>query len=212
MARTQRLAAGACAAAAVAALAAGARTQPEGPPPLPVPQTHAHGHGAHAHESQLRARGRVTGYAQATWIRPATVKQLRAMATTVVYAEATASKRGPDAGPSGPSGRERSIPTQRVQFRLVRGLAGSAPADDFTVTYYGGSGLVLENNPEYEIGKKYILFLADHPVEPDTYDRVAIDGRLEEAADGRFQAQFRDAAAGELHGRTRSEIERLAHQ
>lgn len=102
----------------------------------------AHGHGDHAHGTEASTAGakrgskqNVTGYAHATWIRPESVKVMRKMASTVVYGEAVSSRRGPDAGPARPAPTERSIPTQRVRFRLLRTLSGTSPEPEFTVTY-----------------------------------------------------------------------------
>jgi hypothetical protein len=149
----------------------------------------------------------VEAVGHSSWIRPSSVQEMARETDVIAYGRVTGVRPGPPIGAVPPRPDEGTLPTERVTFERLAVLRGSAP-EVYTVTHLGSPTYVDIDDPSYVPGERYILFLRKHPTEEDTFDRVAIDGRLREVANGRFHAVFNDHAGGELHGRTREEIER----
>jgi len=97
---------------------------------------------------------------------------------------------------------EYEIPTQRITFATISILDGASPDSEFVLFRTGSDELRLANDPPYEPGERYVLFIRPRAGESGTYLPVAPDGRL------RLDAG--DDAEAVIGGPVRHEVEGLS--
>lgn len=105
---------------------------------------------------------------------------------------------------SEPSGEIR-IPTLRNEFRNLETLAGSVEST-FTLFKTGSSSVSLEGDPPYDVGQRYVLFIAPRNEGDGTYLPVGPDGRLREGSDGRIHALIKGPVGNALDGKSTAEV------
>ncbi len=151
--------------------------------------------------------------ASPTWIRPATIKELVRDSTHVVEAEVVGIRRGDDLGRGRKySPQEPSLPTQRVTFRTLDVLRGDPALRTFDVFRVGSEQLLVEGDPNFRRGERYVLFIhprqpaPGEPREPDLFITTGPDGRLRANDRGRFEAVIDGGVADRLDNKDKKEI------
>jgi len=136
--------------------------------------------------------------------RPQSVDELADLSESVVEAEVISIADGPPLPAEDP---EHEIPTERVTFKTVSVLDGASPGPQFLLFRTGSQELRLANDPPYEIGERYVLFIRPREGEPGTYLPVAPDGRLRLDAGRDAEAMIGGPVGREVEGRSVPEIE-----
>ena len=136
--------------------------------------------------------------------RPGSVDELAGRAAAVVEAEVVSVVEGPPLPADDP---EHEIPTQRVTLATISVLDGASPGSEFVLFRTGSEELRLANDPPYELGERYVLFIRPRDGEPGTYLPVAPDGRLRIDAGGDAKAVIGGPVRREIEGRSVTEIE-----
>lgn len=77
---------------------------------------------------------------------------------------------------------ESRIPNQRIGFAVGKVLRGQME-DSFQLFHTGNADFVLDGDPPYEVGQRYVLFLTPRP-EGDAYLVVSPEGRYEVTTGG----------------------------
>jgi hypothetical protein len=132
---------------------------------------------------------------RATWnYHPQSVKDARNTAQSIVLAQVVSTRQGDDLvvpAAGEPSGVNR-VPTQRVTVKVLQSYKGTAQTNQqLTLFQTGGvvtnsrgeSGrLVLDGDPLYKAGERYLLMLSAGP--DGALRTIAPEGRYRYAADG----------------------------
>jgi len=145
--------------------------------------------------------------AHASWIRPQSLGELRRTAEYVAYAEVIDIEAGPALVSS--SGAEVA-PTQRIRFKRINTFRGNV-AETFKVFRTGGPNFAILDDPDYQVGERYLLFLRDYGLEAETLSPISPDGRLKEQQ-GRVRAAIRDGVAETLRDRVVEEAARVVER
>lgn len=88
-------------------------------------------------------------------------------------------------------------------MRTVEVLRGQVPST-FTVFRTGSPTFVVDGDPPYVVGGRYMLFLRSYDAE--TLIPVSPDGRLREEAGGRFDAVLEGGPGGLISDKTKSQL------
>jgi hypothetical protein len=103
-----------------------------------------------------------------------------------------------------------TVPTQRIDLTVDQQISGQAPSS-FSVFKLGGSGVQPSDDPAYEVGESYMLFVRPRlndqltaPAADGTYLAVAPEGRYT-VGSGQLDAVVSDPVADQLDGATVSE-------
>lgn len=140
--------------------------------------------------------------------RPASVDELTGDASAVVEATVVSVEGGPDlVDASAPADPETTIPTQRISFAVDQLLEGHSPGESFRLFKTGSEAVYLRNDPSYEVGESYVLFIRPREGEPGTFLPAAPDGRLRLGADDEADALIPGEVAEELEGLTPEQVE-----
>ncbi len=142
----------------------------------------------------------------AVWsFRPDGVEQITDKAQAIVEAKVVSVQSGPDIVSPEPNGNV-IIPTQRIKFGTLRKLSDSAPGE-FILFKTGSIHEHIEDDPPYNEGEKYVLFISPRGEGDGTYLPVGPDGRLREGSDGRVEPEIEGPVGDELNDMTVDQIE-----
>jgi hypothetical protein len=109
---------------------------------------------------------------------PRSLVEAAEMASAVVVARVTGVYDAPDivVPAKGLDNDEHRVPNQRVAFEVTRAIRGKVEAS-FDLFHTGNATYVLDGDPPYEMGQRYLLFLT--PREDGTYRAISPEGRYE---------------------------------
>lgn len=144
-------------------------------------------------------------------LTPTSLDELTANSQIVVAGYPTGATDGEPIAIEEPEGLP-PIPTRLTEFAVTEELAGDAP-EKLTVLQIGSSKQQVPEDPAYELGRPYVLFL--EPEAPGRWgeDQIwaitAPEGRLEEMADGSLVSKVEGPVAEELHAVETDEIAAL---
>lgn len=152
---------------------------------------------------------------RATWaFRPDTVDQLVDSAPFAVSAVVTAVEAGdPLVGEDEdeePEPDEPPLPTQRVALDIDEVIYGNAPAR-LALLKTGSADAWFEDDPPYQVGERYLLFLTEYTGQAGLYVNTAPDGRLP-VVGGSVEPLIPGAIADALGGRSEEQAERLIRE
>jgi hypothetical protein len=172
-----------------------------------------------------------TSTAHASWaFHPKSFAEARGRAKSIVLAEVTSVERGEDLVmpvEGEPNGEDR-IPTQQVTLKVLKGYKGGAKAGQtLTLFQTGGTVLpppppegtkeavtdvqqvILEGDPLYQQGEKYLLLLEPGP--KGMLRTISPEGRYRHQQNDTLSPMVDNEVTREVRGKTLASIERSLH-
>lgn len=135
---------------------------------------------------------------------PRTLVEAVDLASAVVVARVTGVYDAPDivVPVKGLENDEHRVPNQRIAFEVKRSVLGEVERS-FELFHTGNDNYVLDGDPPYKVGEKYLLFLT--PREDGSYRVISPEGRFQVTRGGlepfsreEFAQLLRGASVGDL--------------